>query len=76
MTKIVYATSRGQVTIPKKIRDKVGTECFQVFFDDKNIILKPLQYKKTLEEEVEESWQEYLNGDSISQEELMKKYGL
>ncbi len=40
------------------------------------MILKPLKTSKTLKEELDEAWQDYRAGKAISQQELIKKYGL
>ena len=74
MNKILQSTTRGQVTLPKDWRDQFGTDIFIAEYDEKKIVLKPLQ--KTFEETIESSWEEYQNGDIVEGSDLMKKYGL
>ncbi len=76
MTTILAATSRGQVTLPKAWRDQFDTSYFQAEVQDDQMILKPLKTSKTLKEELDEAWQDYRAGKAISQQELIKKYGL
>lgn len=72
---IIKCTSRGQVTLPKKWRDKVKTTHFLVEMDGDDLILKPVK-QKTFAEILEEGWQSYKAGNYITHEELKKKYGL
>lgn len=74
MDKILTATSRGQVTLPKAWRDKMNTSNFIATVDGEKLIIRPL--KKTLEDIVEDSWEEYKNGKVVTHEEMIKKYGL
>lgn len=76
MNKILQATSRGQVTLPKGWRDKFDTNYYVVQIENDKLIFQPLSKEKTLKDEVEESWQEYKDGKIVSNEDLMKKYGL
>ncbi|EKD63314.1 MAG: hypothetical protein ACD_51C00297G0001 [uncultured bacterium] len=74
--KIVKCTERGQVTLPKAWRDKVGTCYFQVFVDADAVTLRPVK-DKSFKETVEDSWQDYLNdGKTFTHEEMKKEYGL
>lgn len=75
MNKILQATSRGQVTLPKGWRDKFATSYFLAEIKNDELVIKPLS-SKTLKDEVEDSWQEYQEGKVISGKDLMKKYGL
>ena len=76
MTKILHATSRGQITLPKSWRDKTGTKYFQVTVHDDKLIVRPIHPQKTLQQKVEDSWSEYEKGEIIDHHELTKKYGL
>ena len=75
MNKIVQCTSRGQITLPKKWRDQFETRYFQIEIENNTLILNPLLPDK-IGSSVEEAWQEYLDGKYVTEEELMKKYGL
>ena len=76
MTKILQATSRGQVNLPKEWRKLFNTNYFKVEIKDTELVITPLITVNTLNEAVEESWEEYLKGKTISHEKVMKKYGL
>ena len=75
--KVVKCTSRGQVTLPKKWRDEIGTDHLLVVVTDDGVTFKPI-IKKEFMDSVEEGWQRYLNGAEgyISHEDLKKEYGL
>jgi len=75
MPKILQATSRGQVTLPKQWRDKFDTKYFQVEISDNAITLKPL-LKNDFASSVEESYLEYEKGDYVTHEDLIKEYDL
>lgn len=73
---ILKCTERGQLTLPKKWRDKVKATHFIVEIHEDELRLKPVK-EKTLAQEIEERWQDYLNGGkTYTQEEIEKKYGL
>ena len=76
MNKILTATSRGQITLPKTWRDKMNTSNFIATIEENRIIIQPLYEKKSLEDVVEESWDEYKKGKVVSHEDMIKKYGL
>lgn len=76
MNKILVATSRGQITLPKFWRDKVHTSYFKATIKEEKIIIEPLYEEKTLSEVVEDSWKEYEEGKVITHEKVIKKYGL
>lgn len=76
MNKVLQATSRGQITLPKEWRDTFDTHYFKAEIKDTELVITPLKTVSTLNEAVEESWEEYLNGKVVSHEEVMKKYGL
>ncbi len=75
MNKVLQATSRGQVTLPKAWRDKFDTSYFIAEVNANTITLTPL-VTADFKEQAEQSWQQYQNGDFITHEDLMKKYGL
>jgi bifunctional DNA-binding transcriptional regulator/antitoxin component of YhaV-PrlF toxin-antitoxin module len=76
MNKILQATNRGQVTLPKDWRDKFETVYFEAEILEDKIIIKPLIKKVGFEATLEKSWEEYNKGKFISGDKLMKKYGL
>lgn len=76
MTKILHATSRGQITLPKDWRGKFKTTYYVVEIKESELVLKPLTHSKTLKDEVEASWNEYHRGEFIDADDLKKKYGV
>lgn len=75
MAKILQATSRGQVTLPKAWRDQYKTQYFTTEIEGATLVIKPL-IQEDFGDTVESAWAEYKNGDYVASEELMKKYGL
>ncbi len=76
MDKILQATSRGQITLPKSWRDKFNTNYYVVEIKDDTLSFKPFIQKKTFEQQLEDAWQEYKEGKFVDHETIMKKYGL
>ncbi len=76
MNKVLQSTERGQITLPKKWREKFDTNYFSAEIANDQIIITPLLKAKNLDEELTDSWQEYKDGKFITHEELMKKYGI
>ncbi len=75
MEKVLQATSRGQITLPKKWREKYDTKYFVATIDGDKLELKPLK-QGDFAGSVEDAWTEYKSGEFESQEQLMEKYGL
>lgn len=46
ITKILKATTKGQITLPKQWRDKHSTDNFSAKFDDNRIIIEPVETEK------------------------------
>jgi AbrB family looped-hinge helix DNA binding protein len=78
MNKVLQATSQGQITIPKKWRDKFDTDVYMAEMKDDIMIIKPIEQKlkKGLKQELDAAWQEYLDGKYISHEELTELHGI
>lgn len=78
--KIINATERGQITLPKKWRDMFDTDCYSIEIKDKELIIRPMVYKKefleSLKEASAEADREADRGELIPFEEIKKKYGL
>ena len=74
--KILQATSRGQITIPKVWRNQFTSNAFIADYENNKIILTPLNTHKTFEETIESSWEEYNNGEVTEESTIMRKYGL
>lgn len=76
MVKILQATSKGQITLPKQWRDTFNTKYYKITIKEDELVVQPLMEEETLKNKVEGSWQEYKNGKIIAHEDLMKEYGL
>ena len=76
MNKILQATSRGQVTLPKNWRSQFATNYFTAECDNEKIVLKPIKNDESFKSTVEYSWEEYNNGEIIDGSDLMNKYGI
>jgi len=72
--KVIAASARGQITIPKKIRDKFDTDYFKVSSEGESIVLTPVepQLKSGLMEELEDAYQDYLQHGGHTWEEVKK----
>lgn len=75
MHKVIQATSRGQVTLPKGWRDQFDTVYYVVEIQGDSLVIKPL-IKDDFKSSAENAWREYESGNFVTSEELMKKYGL
>ena len=70
-TKILKATSKGQVTLPKKWRQRFDTDNFFAEIEADRIIIKPLELE-------DENWEtvfdanRHNNGKGISVEDMIK----
>jgi bifunctional DNA-binding transcriptional regulator/antitoxin component of YhaV-PrlF toxin-antitoxin module len=76
MNKVLQATSRGQVTLPKKWREQFDTDYYEAKMTSEGLMLTPIVKEKNLNEELNEAWQEYKDGECVADEEVIKKYGL
>ena len=72
--KVIAASARGQITIPKKIRDKFDTDYFNITAQGESIVLTPVEpaARSGLMEELEASYQDYLENGGHSWEEVKK----
>lgn len=75
MNKVLQATSRGQVTLPKAWRDQFDTNYYVAAIQGGVVTITPL-IQADFKNQVENSWKQYKSGDFVSQKDLMKKYGL
>ena len=69
MKDVFTATSRGQITLPKEWRDQFDTRFYMAEIQDDQLIIKPISVKKSLEEQVEEAWDEYKSGKGDQRKE-------
>ena len=71
-TKILKATSKGQITLPKKWRDRFDTENFKAEIAENQIVIKPIKLSD------DEQWETIFdadrdnNGEGVPVNELIK----
>jgi bifunctional DNA-binding transcriptional regulator/antitoxin component of YhaV-PrlF toxin-antitoxin module len=90
MTKVVQTTSRGQITIPKEIRDVLGNT-YSIVSTGNSIILKPLNVEAKIDDiplddegelteaaikKIESEWKAYKKGEYVELEDIAKEYGI
>lgn len=75
---ILKTTDRGQLTIPKAWRDKMPAKYYLGELVGDQILLKPIpkDNKQLFHDQVESSWQEALNQETTTLDDLVAKYGL
>ncbi len=69
--KVVKATSKGQITLPKSWRKKFDTENFMLEISNGNILVKPVKIQE-FEEEVIFDAKHDNNGKGISPEKMIE----
>lgn len=75
-TKILPLSERGQITLPKKIRDQIRVKFFTCEMENGAIILKPLKTKEDFLEELDTADQDWEKNGGVSWQKVMKKAGL
>lgn len=73
---IVAISPRGQITIPKIFREKIGTEHLIVEIKGNSLLLKPLKTREEFFVELEEAEKDWEKNGGITLEEMKKKYKL
>lgn len=73
---ILAISERGQVTIPKKLREKIPVKFFICRVKDNAIVLEPLQTKEEFLEEVETAEKDWEKHGGKTLNEIKKEYHL
>lgn len=74
---VLSLSERGQLTIPKKIRNKITVKRFVCRLEGDRIILEPLQTREEFFkelDEIEKKWEKH--GGGLTLDEVKKKYNL
>lgn len=71
-SKIIKATTKGQVTLPKQWRRQFNTEDFLMLISEDKIILKPVNLNKIEQESVIFDADRDNEGKGISPDEMIK----
>jgi AbrB family looped-hinge helix DNA binding protein len=70
--KIVKATSKGQITIPKKWRDQFQTDNFLLKVEDSQIIISPVDVRTLEREDVIFDADRDNDGKGVSIDEMIR----
>jgi len=70
-TKVVTCTSKGQITIPKKWRDKFNTSTFTLSTEDNKIVIMPIN-PESLQDEIIFDADRDNRGAGITPDEMIK----
>lgn len=73
---ILSLSDRGQLTIPKKVRNQITVKRFICNIENGNIILTPLQTRDEFLQELDEAEKEWETKGGLNLSELKKKYDL
>lgn len=74
--KIIPLSGRGQITLPKKIREQIHVKFFTCEIAQGNILLKPLKTREEFFTELEEADQDWEKHGGVTLQEMKKKYRL
>ena len=71
---ILSLSERGQITIPKKIRNQIAVNRFTCEIHEGGIILKPLQTREEFLKELDEAEEDWDKNGGLTLKEMEKKY--
>ncbi len=71
--KIIPVSDRGQITLPKKVRDEIKVKFFTCEVKHGMVVLKPLKTREEFLEELEEASRDFNKHGGIPWKEVMKK---
>lgn len=70
--KVVKATAKGQITLPKTWRDQFKTDNYMLTIKNEGIIVKPVKIEELEEEEIIFDAKRDNNGKPISSNEMIR----
>ena len=73
---ILSVSERGQITIPKEMRDNIKAKFFVCEMRDDTLVLKPLQTREEFIEELEEAGKDWEKHGGKTLAQMKKKYNL
>lgn len=73
---IIEISDRGQLTVPKKIRELMNAKRFVCTFDDGKIMLEPLRTIEEFWNQLEAAEKDWKKNGGSSLKEIKKKYNL
>lgn len=71
-SKIVQSTPRGQITLPKKWRDHLGTDTYVMEMHPNRLIIVPFQVDSAVKEEIIFDADRDNDGKGISSDEMIR----
>lgn len=71
---ILSISDRGQVTLPKGVRDQLPMKHFICSVKEGSIVLEPLQTRDDFLEELDQAGKEWEEKGGLSLDEMRKKY--
>jgi len=74
--RIITTNDRGQLTLPKFMRDQVGTRHFKCYVVKGNFVLEPIQTRDEFLEECEAAYKDYKKNGGYTLDEMRKRHGL
>lgn len=74
--KILPVSDRGQITLPKKIRDKIQVKFFTCEIENGAVVLKPLKTREDFFAELEAAEKDWEKNGGKTLDEIAKKYHL
>lgn len=75
-TSILSLSTRGQITIPQKVREQIPAKHFICEVSGETIILKPLQTREEFLEELDIAEKDWEKHGGLTLGEMKKKYNL
>lgn len=76
LPKILPVSERGQITLPKKIRNQINVRFFTCEIEKGAIVLKPMKTREEFFAELEAADRDWEKNGGITLEEMKKKYNL
>ncbi|MCC6643915.1 AbrB/MazE/SpoVT family DNA-binding domain-containing protein [Candidatus Peregrinibacteria bacterium] len=73
---ILEISDRGQITIPKKMREIFKGKLITIRIVNNQLILSPLQTVNSFLNELDEAQEDWEKNGGLSTDEMKKKYGL
>lgn len=74
--KIIHVSDRGQITLPKKVRDQIKVNFFTCEVENGAVVLQPLKTRDEFLEELDTASSDWKKHGGITLDEVKKKYKL
>jgi len=74
--RIVTTNDRGQLTLPKKMREKAGARNFICYFLEGKFVLEPMQTRDEFLEECDGALKDWKKHGGYTLEEMRKRHDL